>query len=204
MPDVARATDMSDDQFVASLYQNLLQRQPKNQEVEHWKGALAGGTPRSDVVQVFMSSSEYINLQQQKERFHVSGNLPTEASEQEQYILSALQARVVRSQQGVAVEGSKKRTKGPQPPTDFSYLTKTSSDVWKAQEEVGQLNPRSAGLINSLVQGSKRFLQRVLSWYTRSLQAFNHRVAIAIEEQSYAINSLDQSSQQLREEVRRL
>lgn len=204
MPEVARATDMSDDQFVASLYRNLLQRQPKSQEVEHWKDILAGGKSRSDVVEVFMASSEYINLQQQKERFHVSGSIPGEASEQEQYVLSALQSHVVLSQQGVIVDGSKKRASVAPPPSNFSNLTKISSDVWKAQEAVGQLNPRNEGLLNHLVQGGKQFLQRSLSWYTRSLQAFNHHVASAIEEQGYAINSLDRSSQQLRDEVRRL
>ncbi len=204
MPEVARATDMSDEQFVDSLYRNLLQRQPKTHEIDHWKSILAGGTPRSDVVEVFMSSSEYINLQQQKERFQVSGNLPGDASEQEQHILSALQSHVVRSQQGAPVAVSRKRTNAPQPTPAFENLTKLSSDLWKAQEAVGHLNPRNTGLINSLAQISKKFLQRSLSWYTRSLQAFNHQVANAIEEQGYAINSIDRSYQQLREQVRRL
>ena len=148
MPEVARATDMSDDQFVASLYRNLLQRQPKSQEVEHWKGILAGGKARSEVVEVFMASSEYINLQQQKERFHVSGSIPGEASEQEQYVLSALQSHVVLSQQGVIVEGAKKRASVAPPASDFSNLAKISADVWKAQEAVGQLNPRDSGFAN--------------------------------------------------------
>jgi SAM-dependent methyltransferase len=204
MPEVARATDMSDEQFVASLYRNLLQRQPQSHEVEHWKGMLAGGTARADVVEVFMSSSEYLNLQQQKERFQVASNLPADASEQEQYILSAMQTHVVRSQQGVQAERSRKPSNLPQPKPNFENLTKRSSDVWKAQESVGQLNPRNAGPINGLVQGSKKFLQRSLSWYTRSLQAFNLQVATAIEEQGNAIHSIDRSSQQLREEVRRL
>ena len=204
MPEVARPTDMSDEQFVASLYRNLLQRQPKSHEVEHWKGILAGGTARAEVVEVFMSSSEYLNLQQQKERFQVASNRPADATGQEQYILSAMQTHVVRSQQGVQAEGSRKRANIPQPTPSFENLTKRSADVWKAQESVGQLNPRNAGPVNSLVQGSKKFLQRSLSWYTRSLQAFNHQVAVAIEEQGYAINSIDRSTQQLREEVRRL
>jgi SAM-dependent methyltransferase len=195
---------MSDDQFVASLYRNLLQRQPHTHEVEHWKGILAGGTPRSNVVEVFMSSSEYINLQQQKERFHVSGNLPADASEQEQYVLSSLQTHVVRSQQGVHAEGSKTPAKTVQPSFDVSHLATTTANLWKAQKAVGELNPRNSGLTNRLVQGGKKLLQRSLSWYTRSLQAFNQQAAIAIEEQAQAIASIDSSSQQLREEIRRL
>ena len=204
MPEVARATDMSDEQFVASLYRNLLQRQPKSQEVEHWKAVLGGGKPRADVVEVFMSSSEYLNLQQQKERFHVSGNLPGGASEQEQYILSELQAHVVRSQRGVQAGSSSKPKNAPSPAPNFQHLEKISSDVWKAQDEIAKLNPRNPGPLNSVVQSSKKFLQRSLSWYTRSIQAFNHQVANAIEEHGHAINSLDRTSQQLREDVRRL
>jgi len=193
---------MSDEQFVASLYRNLLQRQPENQEVEHWISVLAGGKPRSDVVEVFMSSSEYINLQQQRERFGVSALLPGGASEQEQYILSALQTHVAQSQQGVHRESSQARANVAPLASDFSNLSKISSDVWKAQQAVGQVNPRNAGLANHVAQSAKKFLQRSLTWYTRSLQAFNQRVAAAIEEQGHAINTLDRSSKQLHEEVR--
>src|SRR6185369_15134337 len=38
-----------------------------------------------------------------------------------------------------------------------------------AMLEIGELNPRQPGVLNSFIQKSKRLLQRLLSWYTRPI-----------------------------------
>jgi SAM-dependent methyltransferase len=203
MPEVARATDTtSDDQFVANLYRHLLQRQPSSHEVEHWIGILASGTPRADVVETFRASSEYVELQKQSERFRVSAPLPASASQQEQYVLSTLQARVAHMEQASRpVEPRSTKLVGRSEDSTLASLTR---NLQRAQESVGQLNPRHPGLLNKFVQAGKKTVQRSLNWYTRSLQNFNSQVVTSIQAESDAILSVEQQCRELRDEVRRL
>lgn len=196
--------ETTDEQFVANLYLNLLQRSPKSGEVKHWTGILATGTTRSEVVEVFMSSSEFITLQSQRERFNVSSPGGGEGPRQEQQILSNMQAHVAR-QQNVAYEDP--AAESPEPDVrelPAAAITKLSSQVWEAKESVGQLNPRNPGLVNYLVQKAKRVVQRSLSWYTRSLQNFHSEVVGALEEHDNGINFLDQSLRHVDKETLRL
>lgn len=84
---------------------------------------------------------------------------------------------------------------------DLSNISRLSTEVWASREAVGQLNPRNSGLLNQLAQAFKKVLQRSLSWYTRSLQAFHLNVARAIEEQGTAINSIERSLARLEDEL---
>ena len=62
------------------------------------------------------------------------------------------------------------------PPEQLPSLRQLLAVTDSAMREIGELNPRGPGLLNSLVQKGKRLLQRMLSWYTRPItqaQALN-------------------------------
>ncbi len=123
---------------------------------------------------------------------------------EEQEILAALKAYVARHQ------GFSPDEQRPAPsPTNvssinLSNISRLSAEVWTAREAVGQLNPRNRGLINQLAQVFKKALQRSLSWYTRSLQAFHYKVAQAIDEHGTAIDSIERSLARLENELRKM
>jgi 2-polyprenyl-3-methyl-5-hydroxy-6-metoxy-1,4-benzoquinol methylase len=202
--------EMTNEQFVANLYLNLLQRSPKTGEVKHWTGVLGSGTSRSDVVEVFMSSSEFITLQSQRERFHVSSP-GSEKPRPEQELLSKLQTHVARQQSlgyeiGAAAlsEEAVRESETVREledvlesedvtETETPAITKLSSELWETEEAVGRLNPRNSGSLNYLVQKAKKALQRSLTWYTHALRDFHFQVVKALKEHENDLNSLDQS-----------
>lgn len=123
---------------------------------------------------------------------------------EEQEILATLKAHVARHQ-GFSPDDQRPISS----PTEvssisLSNISRLSAEVWTAREAVGQLNPRNRGLLDQLAQVLKKALQRSLSWYTRSLQAFHYKVAQAIEEQGTAINSIERSLARLENELRKM
>ncbi len=195
---------MTDEQFVANLYLNLLERSAKSGEVKHWTGVLATGSTRSDVVEVFRSSSEFITLQRQRERFQVSASGSPGTKGQEQEVLSSLQAHVARQQSmddGHRTQGSREEDVRE---VTASTITELSSQVWEAAESVGQVNPRNSGFLNYVVQKAKKVQQRSLTWYTRSLQHFHFHLAKALEEHGNDITTLDRSLRHVDKETLRL
>jgi 2-polyprenyl-3-methyl-5-hydroxy-6-metoxy-1,4-benzoquinol methylase len=46
---------------------------------------------------------------------------------------------------------------------------------------IGTVNPRPGGIVNSLVQGWKKFLARVLDWHVREQVEFNRKVVTALD-----------------------
>lgn len=46
---------------------------------------------------------------------------------------------------------------------------------------IGSVNPRPGGLVNSLVQGWKRFVARLLDWHVREQVEFNRKVMMCID-----------------------
>lgn len=195
---------MTDEQFVANLYLNLLQRSPKSGEVKHWTGILATKSTRSDVVEAFMSSSEFITLQNQKERFHVSSPSGSEVRGAEQEILSNLQAHVARQRSMDDGERGTMSQRENVREAEESTVTGVSSQAWEAKESVGHLNPRHPGFLNYTVQSAKKVLQRSLAWYTRSLQNFHSEVMKILEEYGNGINTLGRSLRHVDKETQRL
>ena len=120
----------------------------------------------------------------------------------EQEILAALKAYVARHQSYSPDEQRPAQSRTDVSSINLSNISRLSAEVWTAREAVGQINPRNRGLLNQLAQAFKKGLQRSLSWYTRSLQAFHYKVAQAIEEQGTAINSLEHSLARLENELR--
>jgi hypothetical protein len=53
---------MTDEKFVLDLYLHLLGREPDPDGVKHWTGVLGAGVSRSDVLELFMSSPEFLSL----------------------------------------------------------------------------------------------------------------------------------------------
>ncbi len=108
----------------------------------------------------------------------------------EQEIIAVLREHVARSQNagsnGDSVHGH------DQTRVDPSKLDYLSAELWKLSSGVGQLNPRNAGFVNRAVQAFKKFLQRSLGWYTRSLQNYHHGVNQTFEYHAQAIALLQQ------------
>lgn len=179
---------MTDEEFVHNLYHHLLAREPDSGGMEHWTGVLADGTSRSDVLEIFLTSPEFLALQDRKNR---SEKVPSEfshLSESEQKILLAMKERI-----GEGEDSSQDQEISAEKETEeSSAIAELSAQVWAARQEVGRLNPRHPGLVNNLVQFSKKSMRRSLGWYTRSIQGFNEQVAKAIEEQGKAIISIQQ------------
>jgi O-antigen chain-terminating methyltransferase len=46
---------------------------------------------------------------------------------------------------------------------------------------IGSVNPRPGGLVNSIVQGWKKFVARVLDWHVREQVEFNRRIVQSVE-----------------------
>ncbi|MFZ0313147.1 MAG: class I SAM-dependent methyltransferase [Candidatus Korobacteraceae bacterium] len=116
---------------------------------------------------------------------------------EEQEILSTLRAHVARSQEATSTRLGASGTA-----VDPSRIDTLSAEVWNSSKAVGRLNPRNPGLLNRVVQGLKKIMQRCLSWYTRPLQEFHGDVARAIEEHGRAINSFQPTIVALQEAVR--
>ncbi len=194
----ATATDMTNEQFVANLYLHLLARAPKTGDVEYWVGVLEDGGTRSDVVERFMSSAEFLNLQKTRSQ------LPERPTSEQQTLLH-LQTHVAR-QQSFGPEEQQPGAVGEHVPSiDAAKITKLSADTWAAKEAVGQLNPRNPGLLNRFVQAAKKLMQRSLTWYTRSLDGFHEQVARAIEEQGQSLLRLESEIREIQnQESRRL
>lgn len=201
---------MTDSQFVTNIYSSLLLRSAKDEEVRHWTDMLASGMSRSDVVEAFMSSSEFINLQTQKERYRVSFPGPVNAPRAEQEVISVLQNHVVRRRSAayavqLSTAGAESVRIEPLHLEDAvlaeelpdrnlsSEMTAISAGVRQAKQEVGQLNPRVPGLISHFVQSFKRAMQRSLLWYTRSQQNFNEQVTKAVDEHGNSLVAMEQS-----------
>jgi hypothetical protein len=70
------------------------------------------------------------------------------------------------------------RNEGPVPQTSDSPSKNTGIlhellvSIQNAHRQVGEVNPRHPGPINSLIQVFKKSLRRVLTWYTRSIVEF--------------------------------
>jgi tRNA (mo5U34)-methyltransferase len=121
----------------------------------------------------------------------------------EQEILSKAKAQVARDQSFSPDDSRPLKQRSHVSNIDLSNISRLSAEVWAARDAVGQLNPRSPGLLNKLAQAFKKVVQRSLSWYTRSLQAFHFKVAQAIEEQATAINSIERSLASLENELKK-
>jgi SAM-dependent methyltransferase len=181
---------MTDEQFIAKLYLHFFGRPAESGAVAHWKDRLGKGATRSDVVEMFMLSPEFIALEKQKQ----SGQLPSAGAAgkylDEPRILSTLQAHVASQQRNTSED---KCLVGPQKDTSdvaVAAIAKLSAEVWGSREAVGRLNPRNPGLLNGLAQAFKKVIRRSLTWYTRSLQDFHYQVARSLEQQGNAISAI--------------
>jgi len=197
MPKVATPVEMTDEQFIENLYLNLLERPANSGEVDHWLWVMTSGSARADIVDAFMSSSEYLTLQTQKERFQVSPFSLVTESPQEDKILATFKAHVAAEEEGDEIAGQRstykpKQASDVQGGEEAGSISAVAERVREAAAAVGQLNPRNPGLVNYLIQASKRVLRRSLTWYTRPLQEFDSRVTEALQEHGTAIESLQQ------------
>jgi polyhydroxyalkanoate synthesis regulator phasin len=84
--------------------------------------------------------------------------------------ITPLQAENARTVTGVPYENA----------GTFTHLQYEVEVAVDSRDLVGKLNPRNAGLANLAAQSAKKFVQRSLSWYTRSLHHFQKAVAQAL------------------------
>ncbi len=114
----------------------------------------------------------------------------------EQEILAVLRAHVARSQSN-GESGDSAQADVQTSRVDLSKLNHLSAELWKLRNGVGQLNPRNPGIVNRAAQAFKKFVQRSLSWHTRSLHQYHDGVNQALEYHARAITSLQQQILQL-------
>jgi 2-polyprenyl-3-methyl-5-hydroxy-6-metoxy-1,4-benzoquinol methylase len=62
---------------------------------------------------------------------------------------------------------------------------------------IGTVNPRPGGLVNSLVQGWKRFLARVLDWHVREQVEFNRKVVACVDASIEALTETNRALSEL-------
>jgi 2-polyprenyl-3-methyl-5-hydroxy-6-metoxy-1,4-benzoquinol methylase len=62
---------------------------------------------------------------------------------------------------------------------------------------IGSVNPRPGGLVNSLVQGWKKFVARVLDWHVREQVDFNRRIVTCIDSTIEALTETNRALSEL-------
>src|SRR6201999_4018666 len=58
---------------------------------------------------------------------------------------------------------------------------------------IGTVNPRAGGVVNSLVQGWKRFVARVLDWHVREQVEFNRKIVACVDASIEALNDTNRA-----------
>jgi 2-polyprenyl-3-methyl-5-hydroxy-6-metoxy-1,4-benzoquinol methylase len=58
---------------------------------------------------------------------------------------------------------------------------------------IGSVNPRPGGLVNSIVQGWKRFVARVLDWHVREQVEFNRKIVECVDAALEALNETNRA-----------
>jgi O-antigen chain-terminating methyltransferase len=58
---------------------------------------------------------------------------------------------------------------------------------------IGTVNPRAGGIVNSLVQGWKKFVARVLDWHVREQVEFNRRMVACVDATAEALSDTNRS-----------
>ena len=58
---------------------------------------------------------------------------------------------------------------------------------------IGSVNPRSGGLLNTMIQAVKRVIARSLSWFVRDQVTFNRQTVACIEAAMEAMNEMNSS-----------
>jgi 2-polyprenyl-3-methyl-5-hydroxy-6-metoxy-1,4-benzoquinol methylase len=62
---------------------------------------------------------------------------------------------------------------------------------------IGSVNPRPGGLVNSIVQGWKKFVARVLDWHVREQVDFNRRMVACVDSAIEALTDTNRAMSQL-------
>ncbi|WP_256462180.1 DUF4214 domain-containing protein [Orrella daihaiensis] len=65
----AKYGQMDDEQFITSLYQNALRREPDEAGQAYWAAQLSGGLSRASVLESFSGSAEMVELRAQEVDF---------------------------------------------------------------------------------------------------------------------------------------
>ncbi len=73
---------------------------------------------------------------------------------------------------------------------DSDELRRAAASLERLGKAVGAINPRPPGWRNGLIQFAKKFLARLLAWYTRPLQEFNASASRSLEEIACAVDRL--------------
>ena len=80
---------------------------------------------------------------------------------------------------------------------DLSRLAREVGTCLATHGEVGQLNPRNPGLLNSAIQFVKKVMRRSLTWYTRPLHRFQRAVVRALQQITAILQNHDDALQTL-------
>jgi SAM-dependent methyltransferase len=123
-------------------------------------------------------------------------------------ILDRIRQRLKTPQQPVSAPyGDKSAQAGVAPDRprlalhDLSRLHGEVGTCLATHGEVGQLNPRNPGLLNSAIQFVKKVMRRSLTWYTRPLHRFQGAVVRALQQITAILQNHDHALQALAREL---
>lgn len=74
------------------------------------------------------------------------------------------------------------------PLTDLTPLVHARDAALGKVAAIGSVNPRPGGVVNSIVQGWKKFVARVLDWHVREQVEFNRKIVVCIDTAIEALN----------------
>lgn len=87
-------------------------------------------------------------------------------------VLKRIRARLQTKVEADFHTGDRAPQSSDSPPRSIGPLQGLLASMQIAHRQVGVVNPRHPGPINSLIQVFKKSLRRVLTWYTRSIVEF--------------------------------
>jgi len=87
-------------------------------------------------------------------------------------VLGRIRARLQMKVEADLRPGDRVAPSSGSPSGNVESLHGLLASILSAHRQVGVINPRRPGLINSLIQTFKRSLRRVLTWYTRPIAEF--------------------------------
>lgn len=188
---------MTDEKFVLDLYLHVLGREPDPDGVTHWTGVLADGASRSDVLELFMSSPEFLSLRDVRERCLGLSSEFAHLSVPEKEILVQMQRRVAELEKTHPAQEHAGANKSSSKVSDLETI---SASVRAAKEALGQLTP-SAPDTSGLLKLNGKSANYPLTWYTPALQAFHEHITTALEEHGKAIAAIEQSLTRMQQEL---
>lgn len=93
-------------------------------------------------------------------------------------------------------------TAAPGTPDTVGVLRQLLAATQSATSQIGALNPRRPGLVNSFIQWLKRVMRRLLTWYTRPITQVHSLNAQFLDEATSLLERHETQVQALEQQLR--